>query len=80
MSPARIGIPQLHKLANTKLHSPVAPSPQDKTALETCPERKVPRTAKLIGIPLVVAGSTSKFLRYLLQDFNAKNPKHPKKA
>ena len=37
-------------------------------------------TAARIGIPLVVAGSTSKFLRYLLQDFNAKNPKHPKKA
>ena len=37
-------------------------------------------TASRIGIPLVVAGSTSKFLRYLLQDFNAKNPKHPKKA
>ena len=36
-------------------------------------------TAARIGIPLVVAGSTSKFLRYLLQDFNAKNPKHPKK-
>ena len=34
-------------------------------------------TAARIGIPLVVAGSTSKFLRYLLQDFNAKNPKHP---
>lgn len=37
-------------------------------------------TAARIGIPLAVAGSTSKFLRYLLQDFNAKNPKHPKKA
>ena len=37
-------------------------------------------TAARIGIPLVVAGSTSKFLRYLLQDFNAKNPKQPKKA
>ena len=37
-------------------------------------------TAARIGIPLVVAGSTSKFMRYLLQDFNAKNPKHPKKA
>jgi 3-methyladenine DNA glycosylase Mpg len=37
-------------------------------------------TAARIGIPLKVAGSTSKFLRYLLQDFNAKNPKHPKKA
>ena len=36
-------------------------------------------TAARIGIPLVVAGSTSKFLRYLLQDFNAKNPKQPKK-
>ena len=34
-------------------------------------------TAARIGIPLVVAGSTSKFLRYLLQDFNAKNPKPP---
>lgn len=37
-------------------------------------------TAARIGIPLAVAGSTSKFLRYLLQDFNAKNPKHPNKA
>ena len=37
-------------------------------------------TAARIGIPLFIAGSTSKFLRYLLQDFNAKNPKHPKKA
>ena len=37
-------------------------------------------TAARIGIPLVVAGSTSKFLRYLLQDFNAKNQKHPKKV
>ena len=35
-------------------------------------------TAARIGIPLVVAGSTSKFMRYLLQDFNSKNPKHPK--
>jgi hypothetical protein len=36
-------------------------------------------TAARIGIPLVVAGSTSKFLRYLLQDFNAKNqPKNKK--
>lgn len=34
-------------------------------------------TAARIGIPMVVAGSTSKFLRYLLQDFNSK--KHPKK-
>ena len=32
-------------------------------------------TAARIGIPLVVAGSTSKFLRYLLQDFIEKNPK-----
>lgn len=37
-------------------------------------------TAARIGIPLAVAGSTSKFLRYLLQDFNAKNQKHQKKA
>ena len=37
-------------------------------------------TAARIGIPLKVAGSTSKFLRYLLQDFNAKNQKHPKKV
>ena len=37
-------------------------------------------TAARIGIPLAVAGSTSKFLRYLLQDFNAKNQKHHKKA
>lgn len=37
-------------------------------------------TAARIGIPLAVAGSTSKFLRYLLQDFKEKNPKHPKKA
>ena len=37
-------------------------------------------TAARIGIPLAVAGSTSKFMRYLLQDFNAKNPKHSKKA
>lgn len=37
-------------------------------------------TAARIGIPLKVAGSTSKFLRYLLQDFNAKNPKNAKKA
>ena len=36
--------------------------------------------AARIGIPLAVAGSTSKFLRYLLQDFNAKNQKHTKKA
>lgn len=36
--------------------------------------------AARIGIPLVIAGSTSKFLRYLLQDFNAKNPKNAKKA
>ena len=37
-------------------------------------------TAARIGIPLVIAGSTSKFLRYLLQDFNAKYPKPAKKA
>lgn len=37
-------------------------------------------TAARIGIPPVVAGSTSKFLRYLLQDFNAKNQKLHKKA
>lgn len=37
-------------------------------------------TAARIGIPLVIAGSTSKFLRYLLQDFNAKNPPKNKKA
>lgn len=37
-------------------------------------------TAARIGIPLSIAGSTSKFLRYLLHDFSAKNPKHPKKA
>ena len=37
-------------------------------------------TAARIGIPLVIAGSTSKFLRYLLQDFNAKHPKPAKKA
>ena len=37
-------------------------------------------TAARIGIPLVVAGSTSKFLRYLLQDFNAKNQPKNKKA
>lgn len=37
-------------------------------------------TAARIGIPPVVAGSTSKFIRYLLQDFNAKNPKRHKKA
>lgn len=37
-------------------------------------------TAARIGIPLVVVGSTSKFLRYLLQDFNAKNPPKNKKA
>ena len=37
-------------------------------------------TAARIGIPLVVAGSTSKFLRYLLHDFNAKHPKPAKKA
>ena len=37
-------------------------------------------TAARIGIPLVIAGSTSKFLRYLLQDFNAKHPKAAKKA
>ena len=37
-------------------------------------------TAARIGIPLVIAGSTSKFLRYLLQDFNAKHPNPAKKA
>lgn len=37
-------------------------------------------TAARIGIPLFIAGSTSKFLRYLLQDFNAKNPPKNKKA
>ena len=37
-------------------------------------------TAARIGIPLKVAGNTSKFLRYLLQDFNAKHPKAAKKA
>lgn len=37
-------------------------------------------TAARIGIPLVVAGSTSKFLRYLLLDFNAKHPNPSKKA
>jgi hypothetical protein len=37
-------------------------------------------TAARIGIPMVVAGSTSKFLRYLLQDFNKKNPNNAKKA
>lgn len=37
-------------------------------------------TAARIGIPLVIAGSTSKFLRFLLQDFNAKHPKTAKKA
>ena len=37
-------------------------------------------TAARIGIPLVVAGSTSKFLRYLLQAFNAKHPNPSKKA
>lgn len=37
-------------------------------------------TAARIGIPLFIAGSTSKFLRYLLHDFNEKNQKHPKKA
>ena len=37
-------------------------------------------TAARIGIPLVIAGSTSKFLRYLLQDFNAKHPNPSKKA
>ena len=37
-------------------------------------------TAARIGIPLVIAGSTSKFLRYLLQYFNAKNPPKNKKA
>ena len=37
-------------------------------------------TAARIGIPLVIAGSTSKFLRYLLQDFNAKHPKPAQKA
>ena len=36
--------------------------------------------AARIGIPLVIAGSTSKFLRYLLQDFNNKNPPKNKKA
>lgn len=36
-------------------------------------------TAARIGIPMVVAGSTSKFLRYLLQDFISKKQKHPKK-
>lgn len=36
-------------------------------------------TAVRIGIPMAVAGSTSKFLRYLLQDFNSKKQKHPKK-
>lgn len=36
-------------------------------------------TAARIGIPIVVAGSTSKFLRYLLQDFNSKKQKLPKK-
>ena len=37
-------------------------------------------TAARIGIPLVIAGSTSKLLRYLLQDFNAKHPNPSKKA
>lgn len=37
-------------------------------------------TAARIGIPLVIAGSVSKFLRYLLQDFNAKNPPKNKGA
>jgi hypothetical protein len=37
-------------------------------------------TAARIGIPLVVAGSISKFLRYLLQDFNKKNTPKNKKA
>ena len=37
-------------------------------------------TAARIGIPLVISGSTSKFLRYLLQDFNAKHPNPSKKA
>lgn len=31
-------------------------------------------TAARIGIPLVVAGSTSKFIRFLLQDYCARNP------
>lgn len=37
-------------------------------------------TAARIGIPMVVAGSMSKFLQYLLKDFNAKNPPKNKKA
>lgn len=35
------------------------------------------KTAARIGIPLFIAGSTSKFLRYLLQDFTRRST--PKK-
>ena len=44
------------------------------------PLAEAQNTAARIGIPLVVAGSTSKFLHYLLQDFNAKHPNPSKKA
>ena len=32
------------------------------------------RTAARKGVPMVVAGSTSKFIRFLLQDYCARNP------
>jgi len=32
------------------------------------------RTAARKGVPMGVAGNTSKFIRYLLQDYCARNP------